>query len=365
MGEMNFMYKVGICAHFGFGKDLMNGQTDKSLAVWNALTKEYGEDRIAVLDTHGWKKHPAAILLGCMKLLKNCENIIMLPAQNGVKLFPRLFEILNQAKHRKLHYIVIGGWLPEQLKTNASLLDSIAKLDAVYIESNQMKDALTALGLKNVLHMPNFRNCRILSPNELTTSNEQPLKLCTFSRIEKDKGIEDAVEVVRSINRKAGRTVYTLDIYGNPEKEYEKRFEEIVRGFEPYLSYKGVIKGEDCGKEVLKNCFAMLFPTHYQGEGFAGAIIDAFSAGLPVIATDWRCNPEVIRDGIDGILYPTCDNSRLEEILTALAEHPDKLNALKTNCLERAAYYEASRVIRILTDNMKETKEAEREAVNV
>ncbi len=362
---MKVMYKVGICAHFGFGKTLINGQTDKSLAVWNALKQEYGEDRIAVLDTHGWNKHPAATLLGCMNLIKNCENVIMMPARRGVKFFPPLFEILNRAKHRRLHYIVIGGWLTEYLEAAPSLRNSVAGLDAVYVESDQMKEELTALGLTNVLCMPNFRNDSILSPDELVTQTAQPLRLCTFSRIEKEKGIEDAIEVVRSINRKAGRTVYTLDIYGVPEKEYEKRFEEIVCGFEPYLSFKGFIKGEENRKEILKNYFAMLFPTYYRGEGFAGAILDAFSVGLPVIATDWRYNPEVIRNGVDGFLYPTYDNRRLEEILTGLAENPDKLNALKANCLERAAHYEASHVIRVLTDRMDEKKKAEHEAVNV
>ena len=363
MREMTFMVKVGICAHFGFGKELMNGQTDKSLAVWNALKKEYGEDQVAVLDTHGWQKNPAATLLGCRRLIKQCENVIMLPGRNGVKLFPRLFAALNHSEHRRLHYVAIGGWLADWLKKDDSLRRAFARLDIIYVEGDQLKNALDKLGFERVILLPNFRSCRILAPEELVTQTELPLKLCTFSRIEKAKGVEDAVEVVRRINKKMGKTVYTLDIYGNIEKQYEKRFKECEAGFEPFITYKGFVQGEESASAILRSYYAMLFPTYYHGEGFAGAIISAFSAGLPVIATDWRCNPEVIRDGVDGILYPTRDNAWLERILTDLALHPDKLNALKPNCLERAAHYSASNVIHILTREMDGETHNEREAV--
>ena len=357
------MVKVGICAHFGFGKELMNGQTDKSLAVWNALKKEYGEDQVAVLDTHGWQKHPAATLLGCRRLVNRCENILMLPGRNGVKLFPRLFVALNRGKKRRLHYVAIGGWLADWLKKDESLRRAFTGLDKIYVEGDQLKAALNRLGFENVILLPNFRDCPILTPEELVTQTGLPLKLCTFSRIEEAKGIEDAVEAVRKINREAGKTVYTLDIYGHVEKKYEDRFRELESGFEPFITYKGFVQGEESASKILRNYFAMLFPTYYHGEGFAGAIISAFAAGLPVIATDWRCNPEVIRDGVDGILYPTGANSQLEQILTELIWHPEKLNALKPNCLERAAYYSASNMIHILTREMDKKEEKEREAV--
>lgn len=57
--------------------------------------------------------------------------------------------------------------------------------------------------------------------------------------------------------------------------------------------------------EVLKNYDALLFPTYYEGEGFAGTIIDAFAAGLPVIASDWKYNSEIIKQGITGVITKT------------------------------------------------------------
>ena len=48
---------------------------------------------------------------------------------------------------------------------------------------------------------------------------------------------------------------------------------------------------------------------------------------------------------------------------SVLAQDPDKLNALKPNCLQRAAHYSASNVIHILTREMDGETHNEREAV--
>ena len=40
------------------------------------------------------------------------ENIIILPAQNGIKVLIPLFVILSKVLNRKIHYIVVGhGYL--------------------------------------------------------------------------------------------------------------------------------------------------------------------------------------------------------------------------------------------------------------
>lgn len=43
----------------------------------------------------------------------------------------------------------------------------------------------------------------------------------------KEKGIEDAIDAVKTVNSRLGRTVYTLDIFGQVDKDYEERFSEL------------------------------------------------------------------------------------------------------------------------------------------
>ena len=352
------MYKVGICGHFGIGKELINGQTDKTKAVYKALVKSIGAENITILDTCGWQKNPLKMFNGCRKLLSDCENVIMMPARAGFKVFPAVFTAFNTVYSRKLHYIVVGGWLPDRLRDNRALIPPIRKLDRVYVELEQMKDDLYSLGIKNAVYMPNFRETNALSPNELIHNTTEPYRLCTFSRVMKSKGIEEAVDAVRFVNKKLGRTVYILDIFGKVEPEYAERFSEICGEFEDYINYRGFIESDDSTQE-LKNCFALLFPTVYEGEGFAGTIVDAFAAGVPVIATDWRYNADIIRHLVDGIVYDTAKPELLGKILLDAAQHPEKLNNMKINCLERAAHFDADEASKTLLKELGFIRERE------
>lgn len=105
--------------------------------------------------------------------------------------------------------------------------------------------------------------------NQIISSPQEPLKLCTFSRVMKEKGIETAVSAVKAINDKLGKTAFLLDIYGQVEPSQELWFSGLQRKFPGYISYKGMVEF-DKSVTVLRNYTALLFPTYYAGEGLQG-----------------------------------------------------------------------------------------------
>lgn len=346
------MYKVGICGHLGLGKDFADGQTDKTRAVYKALVKALGEENVTVLDTCGWKRKPAAVFLNCIKLLKSCENIIMMPAQGGVRVFPALFEAFNRKLNRRLHYVVVGGWLPGMLAEDKKLFNNISRLDRVYVELEPMKSELSLLGLGNVLYLPNFRETHSLDESGLVYTEAEPYRICTFSRVTPEKGVDKAVNAVTAVNTRLGRTVFLLDIFGKVAPEYEEEFAALCKKSGDFITYKGFIN-TDSSTDELKSCFALLFPTVYKGEGFAGTIVDAFAAGVPVIATDWNFNSHIIRNGVDGLVYTPYKDGELERILFEAAENPQRLNLMKKACLERAAHFEADKAVETLLNELE------------
>lgn len=48
--------KALVVGHFGFGEELLNGQTIKTKVVTKELEKEYGVHEILKIDTHGCKR---------------------------------------------------------------------------------------------------------------------------------------------------------------------------------------------------------------------------------------------------------------------------------------------------------------------
>lgn len=342
--------KVGICGHFGNGKSFLDGQTVKTKMIYQILKNKMNS--VDLIDTYCWQKKIFQFITNCFSLIQKSENIILLPAQNGVKVFIPFFWFINLFFKRKIHYVVIGGWLPEFLEQRKWLCFFLKKIDYIYVEMHTMCRKLEALQFKNVFYMPNCKELHILNESELVCNTTEPYRLCTFSRVMKEKGIEDAVSVVKSINIKYGRTVCMLDIYGQIDKKYHSEFHELMKGFPDFIQYKGCIPS-NLSIEVLKKYYLLLFPTRFQTEGLPGTIIDSFAAGVPVVAAEWEYCREMICDGVNGFIYPMYSISYLENILCEAFKHSDRVNEMKRKCLASTQDYMPERAMKILIENLQ------------
>ncbi|RDU37126.1 glycosyltransferase family 1 protein [Neobacillus piezotolerans] len=339
------MYKIGVCGHFGNEKNLLNGQTIKTKLITEELKRHFGSHKLKTIDSHGWKRNPIKLIIKSFLLMVNCQNIIIMPANNGLKVFAPLFFLFKKFfNNKKLHYVVIGGWLPELLEKNPSLKNILQKFDTIFVETYKMIEDLDKLGLKNIEYLPNFKRLEILEENELEYNLEEPYKLCTFSRVIKEKGIEDAIEAVKKLNRIFDREIFILDIYGQIDEKYMERFEKLEENFPSYISYKGMVNFNDT-VDILKKYFVLLFPTHFRTEGIPGTIIDAYAAGIPVIASNWNSAEEIIIQDQTGYIYNFMQTTELEEILYQIAKEPLRTNSMKKKCLKRAKQYSSKKVI--------------------
>lgn len=349
---MNKKYIIGICGSFGAAAETYDGQTVKTRNLNEALKMNLGESSTIAMNTHFWRKKPFSTFMQCLHLAKNCKKIIILPAQRGLKVFLPLFAALKKIFGFDLYYDVVGGWLPQAAENNSRLKKYLKSLDCIFVETKAMMKMLGDIGVTNVSVLPNFKMMKPLETDELVYQTEFPLKLCTFSRVMEEKGITDAIRAVSKVNNEFKKTVYSLDIYGNIDSSYEEKFASLLNESAEYVRYKGCVPPQS-SIDVVKNYYALLFPTYYDGEGFAGTIIDAFSAGVPVIASDWKYNSEIVTDGVTGHLFPPKDSTALETALKKLAAEPDKLNSMKENCIKIAQTYTPSTVIDKLFKEMR------------
>lgn len=343
------MHKVGVIGHFGFGLNLANGQTIKTKIITDALKNDIQD--VFTVDAHGGIKAIIPVIWGCIKCLATCKNVIMMLTENGLRVAVPVLAVLNIFFHRKLHYIVIGGWLPNFLEDRKALKKYLKKFDFIYVETNTMRKALENKGFSNIVVMPNGKNLEILSENEVPVSRSRPLTLCTFSRVMKEKGIETIVDVVKRINESEGEIAYKLDIYGQIDQGQQQWFEELRRNFPQYVTYGGVVPF-DQSVNVLKNYYALVFPTHFYTEGIPGTIIDAYAAGVPVISSKWESFFDVICEGETGLGYEFDNSIELEKILRDSLENPKKIDALRQNCLKKAKEFTIGEVMKNLVGRL-------------
>lgn len=340
--------KIGIVGHFGIGKGFTDGQTVKTKNLYNELLKIYGASSLEIVDTYNWSKKPFSLFKKCYSIIKNVDNVIILPARRGIKIFLPLFVFLNKKFKKRVYYAVVGGWLPEFLNNNRKLIKKCQQLNMIFVETIGMKEKLGSLNIDNVDVLVNFKDLKILNEQKLINTNELPLKVCTFSRVIKEKGVENAVNAVKCINDKYNKTIYQLDIYGPIGDEYKEEFGKIIKNSPDYVDYKGIIESSK-SVEVMKQYNSLLFPTYYDGEGLAGTIIDAFSSGVPVVASDWRYNKEVVTDKETGFIFETKNDQQLVAILDNIYNQKYDLLQIRKNCLKEAKKYLPSVAIKNLT----------------
>lgn len=330
--------KICIIGHFGFGQNLLNGQTIKTKIITSELEKKFDSSNMFLLDLAGGIKRIPSLLFKIPKMLQICDNIIIMPVENGLRFLVPVLDLWNRIFKKKLHYVVIGGWLPQFLSKKKWLLCGLKKFFGIYVETNTMKHSLQKFGLNNLFVLPNCKRLTVLMEDELVYPQGVPFKLCTFSRVMKEKGIETAINVIKKVNEKLGYTAFSLDIYGQVWEESKEWFSELQSNFPKYVHYCGFVDA-DKSVDVLQDYFALLFPTHFYTEGIPGTIIDAYAAGVPVISAKWESYSDVVDDDKTGIGYEFDNDQQFEAILLSVARNPQKMLGMKENCINKAKNY--------------------------
>ena len=323
--------KVAIIGHFGADKNFLDGQTIKT----KVLYKELSDKGVYVkkVDTYYRSHNVIKLICDLFIAIITCKHIIILVAENGMKkMFPILY-FCSKFLRKKIYHAVIGASLAQRVMTYKNFKKYLNSFCANWCETKGLVKKLQQLGVSNAELLYNCKRLNPVSENALVKNEGEPYRLCMFSRVMKEKGIEDGVIAVKSINEKCGRVVYILDIYGQVDSKQKEWFEKVQREFPPYIRYCGVIPYDE-SVDVLKNYFALLFPTRYWTEGVPGTIIDAYAAGLPVIASKWE-NFDNIIDETTGIGYEFNNVDDLIDVLDYIKANPDYIEERKKDCIEK------------------------------
>ena len=332
------MKNIAIVGRMAKGTVLLDGQTVKTKVLCEELRRCFPDADQVWVDTYQYRKHVLPILCNTLRAFATCDHIFVLLSRNGRKFFFPLLTGLNRMFRRRLYHDVVGGALPGEAAKSPALRRQLRQFEVNWVEFEQMKAELEAIGISNVEVLPNFKRLLILDPSEVSGGHQAPFVFSMFSRVLKEKGMTAAAEAIAEVNRRLGANTAQLRIYGPVEEGYRAEFEQVCQTYSDCVSYLGCISAEK-SVETLRDSFMLLFPSVYPGEGMPGTIIDAFSAGLPVIATDWHFNAELVRNGETGYCYNWEQPELLTEQIIHAISHPDEVDAMRPNCLAEASKY--------------------------
>jgi len=143
--------------------------------------------------------------------------------------------------------------------------------------------------------------------------------LVHFGRIHPDKGTADAIEIAE----RAGRRLVLCGIVQD-ERYFAERIEPRIDG--DRVTYLGSV-GPQRRAEVLGRALALLHPIAFD-EPFGLSVVESMACGTPVIAYPRGSMPEIVDEGVTGLLV-----AGVEEAVEAV----DRVAALdRVACRERA-----------------------------
>ncbi|HEY5556699.1 glycosyltransferase family 4 protein [Acetobacterium sp.] len=340
----NAKWKIGIWGQFGDGGQIADGQAVKTTIIANEIKGRYNPENVKVLNTNNWKGNPISFFIKSIMLIVQSKKVIIFPADNGFKVIVPLLSIVNLFYKREVYYVVIGGFLFSLLQKNKIYINPLKKFKAIFVETNTMKKDLESLGIDNIYILFNLKRLEKINESDLKIENKKNISVCTFSRVSCTKGIEDAIEGVRITNQRLGDDFIQLDIYGMVNKNYEEKFKELLAKNQEFVTYKGVVD-YDKTVDTLRNYFALIFPTYFDGEGFPGSVIDSYYSGLPIIATNWLYNKDIIDDGFNGILVPIKKPEAISKAILKLYNDREMAFRIAVNNVREAEKYTPSVVL--------------------
>ena len=239
-------------------------------------------------------------------------------SQPAMMSYAPILYILSRLFRRPLVLRLFGGTLEQEYETLSRfrkwIFDkTVLATVLLLLETKYLVGYFVDHGAKNVKWYANSRPLVDLS--DTVVQNDLQCRCLIFlGRVIEEKGIGVILNSVTLLNPGV-----SVDIYGPLDGQYTA--EQINAVGKGIIRYRGVLTLEEVN-DILFDYDALILPTFYLGEGYPGVILEAYSHGLPVIATDWRAIPEIV-DEESGILIPTHSPQALADAMNSLSNDPD------------------------------------------
>jgi glycosyltransferase involved in cell wall biosynthesis len=167
----------------------------------------------------------------------------------------------------------------------------------------------------------------------------EPPRVTYLGTLIRSKGVPDLLRVAGRLKEDGVRATFVFAGGWNSEAERAEALELVEHHeLDGMVEFAGVVSGES-KRRLLADADVLVLPTRYAPEGQPLVILEAMAAGLPVISTARAAIPDMLADGVNGVLVPEGDDTALADAVRRLVESPAERSAM--GAAGRARYLEA------------------------
>lgn len=272
------------------GRNPRGGAEAKNQILLKKLTMDYG-NLVYNLDVSRYRNNLIFMFLWILWSVIKYEKIVISVPSPSLKRLSFLNPIL---KRREVVVFIIGGIIHKKLE-NQRLNKLLENSLSVYAETKFMVSEIKKKNPNiNAKYLPNFKFIPVIPPKQKNLRHVKEIRFLYLSIINKEKGIFRSIQIINALNRLNNHIVFTLDIYGVIDEDIKLEFNKTLLNNDK-LKYSGFIDlNKEEGYLILSEYDFMFFLTNHEGEGFPGVLIDAMIAQVPIIASNWNHNREIL-----------------------------------------------------------------------
>jgi glycosyltransferase involved in cell wall biosynthesis len=296
-----------------------------------ALSAMKAQDlKVRILDTRGLGASPVSSLL---PLLRTCGTLIWLAVGREVDvahvnvsshgsalrkgLIVRICRLVRIPVVLHLHasrfpefYTALPGWAQRWVRRTFALASRVIVLGE--ISRKYVQDVLAVLP-ERVTVLPNATPGRASEMSERAPGDS--LQILFLGRLGPRKGIPELLTALANpgLHDQAWRATLAGD--GDVDTYRAIAAEHGLNGRIVFPGWVGV----DAVSEFLGQAHVLLLPSH--AEGLPMSVLEAFAAGVPVVCTPVGGLPELVVDGVNGLVVPPGDAGALAVAILRLLDN--------------------------------------------
>ena len=183
---------------------------------------------------------------------------------------------------------------------------------------------------------------------------EDKILILTTGRLHPEKGypyLFDAVPKLKELSRKP--FVWLIAGRGTFEQEFKKQVSDL--GADDVVRFTGF-------RTDMPDLMAAsdLFVLPSVAEAFGVVFAEAIYLGTPIVAARTGGIPEIVTDGVDGVLIPPADSNAIAEAVADLVNNPEKLKSLagggREKIIERFEFEDMTRRYEAVYESLTDGK---------
>lgn len=213
-------------------------------------------------------------------------------------------------------------------RSRAQVAEAIQEIDQVCAVSAAIGAAADALATprRPVAVVPNGADTTVFTPRPVAEARARlglpdGERIVTYvGKLVPRKGVDTLIEAMGLLARRpGGAPLLVAGGIGEMREGLERRAAEL--GVADRVRFVGKVPHDDVGWWMAAGD---LFVLPSLSEGLPTVVCEAMNCGRPVVATAVDGTPEIVRDGVTGLLVPPRQPAALADALAAVLDDPDR-----------------------------------------